>query len=256
MLAGLSAIETRESRVMMEGTTGTMPGNRQSIFTPLLAGASLWPRLAACVGAAIGISLTMLVGSQFALPISDLPIIVAPVGASAVLAFAVPASPLAQPWSVVGGNVISTLVGVAAARYIPDPMIAAGVAVGGAILAMSLLRCLHPPGGAAALTAVIGSPAIHAAGYAFAFAPVALNSIALVTLAMVFHRYGGHSYPHQPAVSPAVADSIREAAGFHLEDIDLALEDMADSFDISREDLDLLLARAEIHALDRRAGAR
>ena len=224
----------------------------KSLFKPLLAGASFLPRLAACIGAAIGISLTMLVCAQFAIPIRDLPIIVAPVGASAVLAFAVPASPLAQPWSVVGGNVISTLVGVTAAQYIPDQMIAAGVAVGGAILVMSLLRCLHPPGGAAALTAVIGSPAIHAAGYAFAFAPVALNSIALVTLAMVFHRYGGHSYPHQPSLSPAATTSIREAAGFHLEDIDRALEDMHESFDISREDLDLLLSQAELHAMKRR----
>jgi CBS domain-containing membrane protein len=208
------------------------------------------------VGAAIGISLTMLACSQFAIPIADLPVIVAPIGASAVLVFAVPASPLAQPWPVVGGNIISTLVGVAVVRLIPDQMIAAGVAVGGAILVMSLLRCLHPPGGAAALTAVIGSPAIHAAGYAFAFAPVALNSIALVSVAMLFHRYGGHSYPHQPALSPAIAKSVQQAAGFHLGDIDLALADMADSFDISREDLDLLLARAEIHALERQAATR
>ncbi|MEG8058719.1 HPP family protein [Sphingomonas sp. 22L2VL55-3] len=76
-----------------------------------------------------------------------LPLLVAPIGASAVLIFAVPASPLAQPWSVVGGNIISALVGVTAARFVPIPYLAAGVAVGGAILVMSLLRCLHPPAG-------------------------------------------------------------------------------------------------------------
>jgi CBS domain-containing membrane protein len=123
-------------------------------------------------------------------------------------------------------------------------MLAAGLAVGGAIALMSLCRCLHPPGGAAALTAVIGSEAIHAAGYAFAFAPVALNSIALVSLGMFFHRMTGHTYPHEPAPAAPLP-------GFHLEDIDAALADLPDSFDISREDLDALLSKAEAHALAR-----
>jgi CBS domain-containing membrane protein len=223
------------------------------LFRPILAGGHFLPRLIAAIGALIGIALTIFVCTQLPLSTADLPIIVAPIGASAVLAFAVPASPLAQPWSVVGGNMLSTVAGVTAARFIPDTTMAAGAAVGGAILIMSLCRCLHPPGGAAALTAVIGGPSIHAAGYGFAFAPVALNSIALVSVAMFFHRMSGHSYPHQPAVPPAVADEVREAAGFHLEDIDRALEDMHESFDISREDLDLLLSQAELHAMKRRA---
>lgn len=218
------------------------------IFRPLLAGARPIDRLVAGLGAALGIGLTILVCSQLPLHGADLPIIVAPLGASAVLIFAVPASPLAQPWSVVGGNILSSLVGVAAFQLIPDMMVAAGVAVGGAILLMSLLRCLHPPGGAAALTAVIGSHGIHAAGYGFAFAPVALNSIALVSLGMFFHRLSGHSYPHQPVAPPAVAAAERAAAGFHLVDIDQALAELPDSFDISRADLDLLLSRAEQHA--------
>jgi len=223
-----------------------------AIFRPILAGAELFPRLLAVIGGAIGVGLTFFLCAQFPISHADLPIIVAPIGASAVLAFAVPASPLAQPWSVVGGNTISALVGVAAARYVPDAGVAAGVAVGGAILFMTLCRCLHPPGGAAALTAVIGSQSIHDAGFAFAFAPVALNSIALVSLAMFFHRMTGHSYPHQPLAPPAQVDEIRAAAGFHLEDIDRALADMHESFDISREDLDLLLSQAELHALKRR----
>ena len=193
-------------------------------------------------------ALTMFVCAQLELTAADLPLIVAPMGASAVLIFAVPASPLAQPWPVVGGNTISALVGIAVFQHIADPMLAAGLSVGLAIFAMSLCRCLHPPGGAAALTAVIGSQGVHEAGYAFAFAPVALNSIALVSLAMFFHRMSGHSYPHVPVpVGPAA-----EAAGLHLEDIDNALAELPDSFDISREDLDVLLSKAEAHALARR----
>ncbi|MBT2185366.1 HPP family protein [Sphingobium nicotianae] len=224
-----------------------------SLFRPILAGAELLPRLLAIVGAAIGIALTIVVCAQFPLAHADVPMIVAPVGASAVLAFAVPSSPLAQPWSVVGGNVLSTIAGVTAAWLIPDPTMAAGAAVGGAILMMTLGRCLHPPGGAAALTAVIGSHGIHEMGYLFAFAPVGLNSIALVSLAMFFHRITGHSYPHQPVAPPKQVDEVREAAGFHLEDIDKALADMHESFDIAREDLDLLLSQAELHAMKRRA---
>lgn len=218
------------------------------LFRPILAGARPLDRLVACIGATICLALTMFVCMQLELTAADLPLIVAPLGASAVLIFAVPASPLAQPWSVVGGNTISALVGVAIFQHVADPMLAAGLSVGLAILAMSLCRCLHPPGGAAALTAVIGSQGIHAAGYGFAFAPVALNSIAIVSLAMFFHRMSGHSYPHEPVPDAAAA----QAAGLHLEDIDRALAELPDSFDISREDLDVLLSKAEAHALARR----
>ncbi len=221
------------------------------IFRPLLPGAQFFDRVVACIGALIGIALTCVVCAELPLAAADLPLIVAPIGASAVLAFAVPASPLAQPWAIVSGNTVSALVGVAVFRLVPDGALAAGLAVGGAILAMSLLRCLHPPGGAAALTAIIGSPGIHAAGYGFAFAPVAINSIALVALAMFFHRVSGHSYPHHPALPSEERETMRRAAGFHAEDIDRALEDLHENFDISREDLDLLLSRAELYAIAR-----
>ena len=193
----------------------------------------------------------MMVCRELPLHAADLPIIVAPLGASAVLVLGVPTSPLAQPWPVVGGNVISTLVGVTAFRMIPDATLAAGVAVGGAILVMSLFRCLHPPGGAAALTAVIGSQSIHAAGYAFAFAPVALNSIALVSLGMFYNRATGHSYPHIPDPLPPAAERLPR---IHSADIDAALEEMHEGFDINREDLEALLVRAELHAMERRKG--
>ena len=100
----------------------------------------------------------------------------------------------------------------------------------------------HPPGGAASLTAVTGSPAIHTAGYSFAFTPVGINSIVLP--AILFHRMSARSYPHHPAAIPAAAAQT----GLHLADIDAALEEIHESFDISREDLDALLTRAELHA--------
>jgi len=221
-----------------------------SLFRPIMAGAHLLDRSIACLGAAICIALTIVVCAGLPLEAADLPILVAPLGASAVLVFAIPASPLAQPWPVIGGNIVSAVMGVGAFNLIPNLALAAGVAVGGSILAMSLLRCLHPPGGAAALTAVIGSHSIHAAGYAFAFAPVGINSIALISLAMFFHRATARSYPHHPAEIPEAAATL----GLHLADIDAALEEMHESFDISREDLDALLTRAELHSEARLKG--
>jgi CBS-domain-containing membrane protein len=217
------------------------------MFKPILVGATLPGRIIACLGAAIAIGLTILAGGSFPLAASDLPVIAAPIGASAVLVFAVPASPLAQPWPVIGGNVISALVGVTTFRLVPDSAVAASIAVGGAILVMSLLRCLHPPGGAAALTAVVGGAGVHAAGYSFAFVTVGLSSIVLILIAIAFHRATAHSYPHRAVAMPAVADRM----GLHPSDIDAAIDDMHESFDISREDLDALLTHAERHAIAR-----
>ncbi|MBW6527978.1 HPP family protein [Sphingomonas sp. RHCKR7] len=213
------------------------------LFKPLLSGAHFRERLIACAGAAIGIALTALLGALLEGG-TALPLIVAPLGASAVLVFAVPASPLAQPWPVIGGNTLSALVGVAVYRLVPGTALAAGVAAGGAILVMSLARCLHPPGGAAALTAVIGGPAVHAAGFGFALLPVALNSLTLVGAGLLFHRVAARSYPHRPAAPVA--------AGLHAADIDAALADLHDTFDIAPADLDALLTRAEWHAARRR----
>jgi CBS domain-containing membrane protein len=216
-------------------------------FAPILAGATLTDRLVACIGALAGVTLTGLICSLVT-PHIGLPMIVAPIGASAVLLFAVPSSPLAQPWSIVGGNTVSALVGVAVAHIVPSPPLAIGIAVAGAILAMSLLRCLHPPGGAAALTAVIGGPAVFSAGFAFPFVPVALNSVLLVVLGVAFHRFSGHSYPHRPVPAAGHALPAATLPVFHPEDVDLALQDLGETFDVSREDLELLFQQVEFHA--------
>ena len=223
----------------------------RSYFRPILAGGTFPDRLLACAGALVGIALTSLVTALLVHPKGALLMIVAPMGASAVLVFAVPASPLAQPWPVVGGNVISALVGITVAKLVPDPAVAVGIAVAGAILAMSLTRSLHPPGGAAALTAVIGGPAVLSAGYGFALVPVGLNALILAGVGIAFHRLSGHSYPHRP-VPAAGHHPVPSPEPPHPEDIDLALVDLGETFDVSREDLDLLFRRVAFHAARRR----
>ena len=228
--------------------------NSWQLFRPILAGASFQDRLIACLGAMFGIGITAFICLKIAGTAAS-PWLVAPLGASAVLLFAVPASPLAQPWPIIGGNVLSAIVGVIAAQSIPSTPIAAAVAVGGAILLMSLLRCLHPPGGAAALTAVIGGKSIAGLGFLFPLIPIGLNSVLLVLTGLMVHRVSGHSYPHRaPPAAGGLKDSI-QPFDVQTADFDLALEDLGETFDIRREDLEVLFRRAEYHGRRRRAGS-
>lgn len=185
--------------------------------------------------------------------------LVAPMGASAVILFCLPASPLAQPWPVVGGNTVSALVGVACAAWIPSPSVAAPVAGALAILAMFTLRCLHPPGGAVALTAVIGGPAVHQMGLGFALAPVGLNSLLMVMAAILFNNLTGRRFPHKvlpvQANVHATADRAPTARlGFRPEDLDAALQRYGQVVDISRDDLETILLQTEMEAYERRFG--
>lgn len=241
-------------------------GNPQSIhqelamafrlFVPILAGATLRERIFACIGALIGIALTGAISGLALGSGPHVPLLVAPMGASAVLLFAVPASPLAQPWSIIGGNTISALVGVIVVHFVHQPVLATGIAVALAIAAMSFSRCLHPPGGAAALTAVFGGPAVISAGFLFPFIPVAANSILLVALGYVFHKLARRSYPHRPAPAPANSHGTIDPpahlrVGFRAEDIDAALGALDETFDIDRNDLDRLLRQVELQAMVR-----
>ncbi len=232
---------------------------RFRLFAPILAGATLRERLLACLGALIAIALTGMIGGYFFGDGADLPLIVAPMGASAVLLFAVPASPLAQPWSIIGGNTISALMGVLAVSVIHDPVIAIGVGVSLAIGAMSFTRSLHPPGGAAALTAVLGGPAVAHWGLLFPLVPVGLNSCILVALGVAFHKLSRRSYPHVSVAVPANVHGTSDLppsrrVGFNEQDIDAALVNLDETFDIDREDLGKLLRQVEFESLLRSKG--
>ena len=205
-------------------------------------------RLMSGLGALIGIIATGLMIRSLAGAGAHMPLLIAPIGAAAVLLFAVPASPMAQPWAVVGGNLVSAAVGVSVARLGADPMVTAGLAVGGAIALMALLRCLHPPGGAVALTAVLGGPAITGLGYGFVIAPVGVGTVLLLAIAWGFHRFSGHSYPH--AAIPLGKTPGR--ADFAREDLVKAIGDYPDVLDVDLADLEQLLHAAEYNAARRR----
>jgi CBS domain-containing membrane protein len=173
---------------------------------------------------------------------------VAPIGASAVLVFALPASPFAQPWSVVGGNTLSALVGITCAQLLGVTPWAAALAVGLAIAVMFALRCLHPPGGACALLVVMSG----VTNPLFALEPVLLNSLLLMLAGVAYNRATGRSYP-QRAAPPPKADETRRRS-FTDADLDAVLARYNQTLDVSREDLHMLLEQAQVQSWQRRLG--
>lgn len=128
-------------------------------------------------------------------------LLVASMGASAVLLFALPHGPLSQPWAVIGGHVCSALIGVACASLVTNTPLAGALAVGSSIALMQVLRCVHPPGGATALSAVIGGPGVHALGLRYVLTPVLLNALVIVSVAVAFNAVlGSRRYPAYFAV--------------------------------------------------------
>ena len=213
-------------------------------------------RLRASIGALFGIGLTGLIATWlFGLTV-EVPLLVAPMGASAVLLFAAPASPLAQPWSIIGGNLVAALVGVTCAHLIANPLLAAALAVSLSIAIMFALRCLHPPSGAIALTAVLGGPAIHALGYGFVLSPVLLNSVLLLACALLYHGLTRHRYPHAiaPVTSTVNTPPARHSShsGITRDDIEAALASNEELLSVSVDDLQRILETVASNAYHRR----
>jgi CBS domain-containing membrane protein len=216
----------------------------------------LWPapivttpteRLRSVAGAALGILVTGLLCRWLIQDAS--PWLIAPIGASAVLVFAAPFSPLAQPWSVVGGNTVSALIGTACAVLVPDTALAAALAVSLAIGAMILLRCLHPPGGATALLVVL----THSTTLSFVAFPVFTNSLLLVLVGIAYNSLIGRSYPHIQ-VAPSAPVEPPGATRFTKADLDAALVHYNQFLDVSPADLGDLLGHAEAAAYQRTLG--
>lgn len=191
--------------------------------------------LRGALGGLLGIGLALLAARL--LPQGAGPALVAPVGASAVLVMALPASPLAQPWPVFGGSMVSMLVGLLTHHFVSAPEFAAPLGLALAIAAMSLTRCLHPPGGACALLGSLGNPAL--------VAPLALNLAGLLAAGWLWNNASGHRYPHRAAPAPAGLPR------YSPDDLEAVLEDWDEVLDVSREDLDALFRAVEARVLTR-----
>ena len=121
--------------------------------------------------------------------------LMASLGASALLVFVLPGSPMAQPWAVIAGNTISALIGISCFHLIDQPLLALPLAAALSILGMFMLRCLHPPAAAVSLIVVLG----HIGSYRYAFFPVMVDSVLLILAGAVYSNLTGKPYPNRPS---------------------------------------------------------
>ncbi len=182
----------------------------------------------------------------------------APFGATSFLLFAVPNSPLAQPWSAIVGNGVAAIAGVAATLWLPDPIWRAAAAIGGAIALMHLFRALHPPGGAVALTAALAPEAIEKLGFWFVLSPVMLGTAVLAVLATLYASATGRRYPFRQSDEPHIPqideEPHRDPLGLSRDELADLLSDFRQSPNIGVEDLARLIAAAEDRAARLRLG--
>lgn len=225
---------------------------------PSVASVPLTEAVRAGVGAVVGLVfaglfvLSPAIDSQLGL------YLIAPFGASSVLLFAVPNSPLAQPWAAIVGNTVAALIGVAVCLHVADPALRIALAVGLAITATILCRALHPPAGAVAMTAAMSPDAIADLGFRFALAPVATGTVLLVVLAAIYARLTGRHYPMRQVddlnvnrtgdPSPSSREGLSEAQ------LNSLLERYRQNFNLGAGDLARLVGAAELQAAAQRAG--
>ncbi|MHB1661575.1 MAG: HPP family protein [bacterium] len=156
----------------------------------------IWEIIWSGIGSFIGIFVCAYLTFKYFLPM-DLTLIMASFGASAVLIYAAVKSPLAQPRNLIGGHILSAFIGVTVYKFVGyDMALASAIAVSLAIMLMHATKTLHPPGGATALWAVIGTPLIHKLGYLFILIPAALGAVVLLIIAIFVNNLSGNrKYP-------------------------------------------------------------
>lgn len=207
-------------------------------------------KLASSLGGFVGICLIAWISFHFT-GADGAALIVPSMGASAVLVFAVPHGRLSQPWALFGGQLASAFVGVACYQLIPNMFLAAGLAVGLAIGVMHILRCVHPPGGATALAAVIGSQQIHALGMEYILAPVLLNTVIIFITAFVFNSFfPWRRYPTSMmrfTDTPSL-DEEKSSRYIDKKHIERALSDIDLVIDLNADDLQQIIALTLEHA--------
>lgn len=233
---------------------------RQSLRSlgPVSASAPLREAVRAGLGALAGLAIAGLfalsprIDMQFGL------YLIAPFGATSVLLFAVPNSPLAQPWAAVVGNTLAAVVGVASCLLVADPALRIAVAVGVTIALTIVCRALHPPAGAVAMTAAMSPEAVSELGFRFALTPVATGTVMLVLLATIYARFTGRTYPMRRLDDPnanATGDPAPSTRlGLSQDQLVSLLERYRQSHNLGAQDLARLVGAAELQAAAMRVG--
>lgn len=198
-------------------------------------------KLIAATGGGLAI-LVLFIVSGLVLPTTDCALLViCSMGASAVLLFAMPHGQLSQPWSVIAGHCVSAAIGIACARFIPVKLIAIACAVCLSIGAMLQLKCLHPPGGATALTAVLGGSTIQQLGFKFVLFPVMANAVSIVLLAVLINFFFKRRRYPAVLVKSAIRTLAATSPGINTTathaEILAAIKTLDTFIDITEEDL-------------------
>jgi len=179
-------------------------------------------------------------------------VMLASFGASAVLLFAVPHGALSQPWAIAGGHLVSAAVGVSCQKLFPGQPWSPALAAGAAVAAMYYLRCIHPPGGATSLAAVIGSEDLHALGYHYLLAPVGISVAAILLVALAYNAlFPWRRYPvhlHRRRREAAGVPAAERRFELTQEDFSAAMAQLNSYVDINEESLTELLELAKQHA--------
>ncbi|RBP78230.1 HPP family protein [Marinomonas rhizomae] len=174
--------------------------------------------------------------SSLFLSLSDSLLVVASIGASAVLLFAIPHGALSQPWPFIVGHLISAFIGISFYQEFGTSFVTGAMAVGVSIISMHYLRCLHPPGGSTALSCVIGGSSIHAMGYEFLLYPLLINLLAMLVLAFILNNcFSWRRYPVSLNVS--LNQEPHEQQSLEMEDLYHVLEQEDIFIDVSAEEL-------------------
>lgn len=224
-----------------------------SFLFPEQAPVSRREKVISALAAFFAIALVIWISQLFA-HAEHRPFVIASMGSSAVLLFAVFHSPLSQPWAVVGGHLISAAIGVTCAQYLSNPVMAAAAALGLSMLAMHWLRCLHPPAGATSVFAVIGGQPIQSLGWGYVFSVVGINVGLLIVIALVLNNLlPGRRYPMRRP-TPAAAAPGRAPRPEH-EDIVAAMRSMDAFIDVAEEDLERIYLLATINRQKRGLGS-
>ncbi len=194
-------------------------------------------KIISSIGGGLGIFCIILISIQ-AVGGDGAVYIIPSLGASAVLLFAVPHSPLGQPWNLFGGHLISAAMGVACAQLIPTTELAAAAAVGLAIGSMYYAKCIHPPGGATALAAVIGGSAIQDLGFSYLITPVLINVLVIFLMGILFnYPFEWRRYPITWFKKSQEANATSHYEPVSHEQLVYALSEIDTIVDVSEEDL-------------------
>lgn len=206
------------------------------------------------VGGIISISLIFYI-SSIATGVQGAMAILPSMGASAVLLFAVPHGTLSQPWPLFGGHMLSAIIGVTCALLLGNIYLSAALAVGLAIGVMHLFRCVHPPGGATALAAVIGGESIRSLGYGFLVFPTLINCAIIFITAMIFNNvFAWRRYPSS-LMHYERSTNNPETKQIKIHHIQQAMETLNEVIDIEPEQIKYIVDKAdEIMRSEKQAG--